>query len=296
MDKTNKVYAKKSLGQHYLKNPQDFYRIVKYAKLPCKNPVLEVGPGPGGLTKEILKSKQKIFCLVEKDKYFIQGLNALCQKYKGCKTNIINDDILRLTNLLSVTSSITNRLSNYLINKLKLSASFINLFLPVSLPWVILANLPYYISSPFLLMLCKESKNIDRAIIMLQKEMVQRIIAKDDNKSYGRLSIQIQLHFNVKLLSNYNANRFRPAPKVASSLIELIPKSELPTEQEREVLASITFYAFSQRRKVLKNSLAKHPLEPLKFFAKLGLNDGLRAENLTKENYLELTKIVLLNS
>lgn len=290
MDKIKKLYAKKSLGQNYLINPQDYYRITKFAKLPCVNPVLEVGSGPGGLTKEILKSDQKNFCLVEKDINFIEELNALCQKYPKCNSSIINGDILKIPNLLSKKTNLLSVVTNILSNNLKIPNRIIRLLFPVSFPWVILANLPYYISSPFLLLLCQESSNIDRAVIMLQKELVQRIIAKDNNKSYGRLSIQLQLHFNIKHLGNYKANRFRPAPKVDSSLIELIPKSELPTAVEREVLASITFFAFSQRRKVLKNSLANHPLEPLKHFSNLGFDDRLRAENITKENYYILAK------
>ena len=186
--------AKKSLGQNFLIDQKMINLITEVGDINIKDIVLEVGPGTGNLTEKILEKKPKDFILIEKDKRLVDLLN---QKY-GNKINIFNEDILKFS------------YKNYYDKKL-----------------VIFGNLPYNISTQILAKWIK-IQNLDkfckRFVLMFQKEVADRIIAKTNTKNYGRLSIFANWKMNIEKIIDIEPISFKPAPKVKSTILMFTPK------------------------------------------------------------------------
>ena len=253
--------AKKSLGQNFLIDKKMINLITEVGDINSKDIVLEVGPGTGNLTEKILEKKPKDFILIEKDKRLV---DLLKQKY-GNKINIFNEDILKFS------------YKNYYDKKL-----------------VIFGNLPYNISTQILAKWIK-IQNLDkfckRFVLMFQKEVADRIIAKTNTKNYGRLSIFANWKMNIEKIIDIEPISFKPAPKVKSTLLMFTPKKKFFELNDPKNLEHVTNIFFSQRRKMIK--------KPLKFLfdnfkdleRELNLDLNLRPQNLDDITYYKISKM-----
>ena len=253
--------AKKSLGQNFLNDQKIINLIADTGNINSKDIVLEVGPGTGNLTEKILEKEPKDFILIEKD----QRLADYLIKKFGDKIKIFNEDMLKFS------------YENYYKKNL-----------------IIFGNLPYNISTQILAKWIK-IKELDKfckkLVLMFQKEVADRIIAKNNTKNYGRLSILSNWKMEVEKIIDIEPNSFKPAPKVKSTLLLFTPKKKFFELKDPKNLEHVTNIFFSQRRKMIK--------KPLKFLfknfndleRKLNLDLNLRPQNLDCLTYYKICKI-----
>lgn len=252
--------AKKSLGQNFLTDPNILQRIVSEAGPLEGHTVIEVGPGPGGLTREIIKYPCRHVILIEQDDRCIPHLEALRNHFQG-ELTIINGDALELP-LHSFGCA----------------------------PRRIIANLPYNISVPLLLQWLKHLDSFESLTLMFQKEVAARLMAIPDTPDYGRLSVMCQWKANIKKLFDLPPGAFLPSPKVSSTVVHLTPR----LSQENvswEALEKVTKAAFSQRRKMLRSSLKRFFCTPHIFLEEANINPERRAENLSIKEFCTLAAI-----
>jgi len=253
-----KILPKKSLGQNFLIDKKILNQIAKLGEINENETVIEVGPGTGNLTEEILKKKPKNFIVIEKDKNFIEILK---RKFDN-KIEIINEDILKFSH-----------------------DKFYNN------PIIIFGNLPYNISTQILINWIRIEKlenYCKKFILMFQKEVADRIIAKDNSKDYGRLSILSSWKMNIKKIMDINPGSFFPTPNVKSSLLILEPKTNYYKLKNPKNLEHVTNVFFNQRRKMIK--------KPMKVIFKnfeevansLSLDLNLRPQNLSKLSFYKI--------
>ncbi len=255
-----KIRPKKSLGQNFLSDKNIIKSIVEIGNIKNNNTVLEIGPGTGNLTEFILKKNPKNFFVIEKDHNLIK---LLYKKFNN-KINIINKDILRF------------ELND--ISKEKI---------------IVYGNLPYNISTEILITWITDKKKFEsckKLILMFQKEVADRILAKTNSKNYGRLSIISNWRMDIKKEFNISPNCFFPKPKVDSTLLTFEPKKKYFNIDNPYNLEKITKIFFNQRRKMIKNPLRQIFKNPNQIAQKLKLNMNLRPQNLSLLNYFEITK------
>ena len=254
------IKPKKSLGQNFLTDKNIIQSIINVGNITKESVVLEVGPGTGNLTEFILKKKPKKIFVVEKDKNLVDLLN---KKFKE-KINIINEDILKFK-----LNSISNE----------------NL--------IIYGNLPYNISTEILIKWIAEQEKFsscEKLILMFQKEVANRILAKTNSKNYGRLSIISNWKLDIKKEFNVSSKCFFPKPKVDSTLLSFVPKKNFFHIKNPKNLEKITRIFFNQRRKMIKNPLKQIFKNPEKIISDLELNTNLRPQNLHPLTYFNITK------
>ena len=255
-----KILPKKSLGQNFLTDINIINKIIDIGGIKEKDDILEVGPGTGNLTKEIIKKKPKKIFLIEKDKLLYRNLK---KEFKN-KINIFNEDILKT-------------------NEKNLSNKKLTVF----------GNLPYNISTQILakwILNCNSSFWYKKLILMFQKDVAERITAKTNTKNYGRLSIisnwklKITKHFDV------SRNCFYPKPRVESSVLSFIPEIKHVKFQNAKNLEIVTRVFFSQKRKMINKPIKQLFNNSNEILNKLKINSNLRPQNLSKEIYFEITK------
>ena len=252
------IKAKKSLGQNFLIDRNILEKIVNTTTVTDKT-ILEVGPGTGNLTSFILKNSPKKMFVIEKDDNLANSLN---ENFKD-QITIINDDILNVD-------------ENSLFNE----------------KVTVFGNLPYNISTEILSKWIINSKNIfwfDHLILMFQKEVADRIIAKFNTSTYGRLSILSNWKLNVEKICDIKPESFSPRPKIDSTLLFFSPKKNFYKIKDPKNLEKITRVFFNHRRKMLKkpfNQLFNGNQKVLDEF-KIDLN--LRPQNLDFDTYYQLT-------
>jgi len=254
------IKAKKSLGQNFLKDNNILNRIVDIGSIK-DNFVLEIGPGTGNLTREILKKNPKKMLVIEKD----EKLSLLLSQNFKDQLIIINDDVLNI--------------DEKKLNKEKLT---------------VIGNLPYNISTEIL---CKWIINLkdsnfwfNELILMFQKEVAERIIADFNTSKYGRLSIISNWKLNIKKICDISPNSFFPKPKVDSTLLYFTPKKNFIKLDEPKNLEKITRIFFSQRRKMIKKPYNQIFNGNNEILNKLKINLNLRPQNLDFLTYYNLTK------
>jgi len=249
--------AKKSLGQNFLTDPHILQRIVAHAGPFEGRTVIEVGPGPGGLTREIIKQPCSHVILVEQDKRCIPFLEELKDTFKG--------DFLLVS-----ADALTLPLHTF-----------------GDPPRKIIANLPYNISVPLLLRWLKHIDHFESLTLMFQKEVALRILARSNTSSYGRLSIMTQWRAHAKKVFDLAPGAFFPPPKVTSTVLHFTPR--FPREDVSwEALEKVTRATFTKRRKMLRSSLKELLGEPQAFLESLGINPERRAETLTVQEFCRL--------
>lgn len=252
--------AKKSLGQNFLSDPQILKRIVDAAGILEGRTVIEVGAGPGGLTRQLINYPLKHLILIEQDSRCIPYLEELKNYCKG-EFSLLNKDALSLPLHTFGTS-----------------------------PRKIIANLPYNISVPLLLQWLKHIDDFESLTLMFQKEVAARLMAAPNTSDYGRLSVMCQWRANIKKLFDLPPGAFLPPPKVTSTVVQLTPR--LTREGiSWDALEQITKAAFSQRRKMLRTSLKAVVDSPQMLLDKATLNPELRAENLTVKDFCTLAAL-----
>jgi len=256
-----KIIPKKSLGQNFLIDKNIIRKLCDAGNVSEQDCVLEIGPGTGKLTEFIRLKNPKKFHVIEKDKTLVKYL------YEKFKDNIviINDDILKYD------------LKNLGDKNL-----------------IIFGNLPYNISTQILTRFISYNTKeflYKKLIFMFQKEVADRILAKDNTKNYGRLSIFSSWKLNIKKIMDIEASNFSPKPKVASSLLIFEPKSNFLKFKNPKNLEHITNVFFNQRRKMIKKPLNILFKNPEKVAAILKLNINLRPQNLGRETFYKICKI-----
>ena len=251
-----RIKPKKSLGQNFLIDKNIIKKITEAYPISNDSEILEIGPGTGNLTEFFLKKEPKKILLVEKDKNLFLDL-----KRKYNKVEIINDDILKLS-LKEIVNDKT----------------------------IVFGNLPYNISSQILtrFILNKENLPLKVFIFMFQKELADRIIAKPNTSSYGRLTILTNWKFKVKKLFDISPNSFFPKPKVTSTLLFLRMKENFNLFKQPENLEKITKIFFNQRRKKIKNKFKRLFDNYEEIAETLGIDLNCRPQNLKPEIYYNL--------
>jgi len=255
-----KIKAKKSLGQNFLIDQNIIDNIVNTVEIKNKS-ILEIGPGTGNLTKNILKKKPKKLIVIEKDNDLAESL----KKNLGIDVKIINDDVLK-------------------IDENKLDADVLTVF----------GNLPYNISTEILCnwILNIQDKNFwfDNLVLMFQKEVADRIIAKFNTKNYGRLSILSNWKLEIKKICDVRPSSFFPKPKIDSSVLLLKPKLNFFPLNNSRNLEKLTRIFFMHRRKMLKKPYNLLFNGNSSIANKLNIDLSLRPQNLNIETYYKLSK------
>ena len=252
------IKAKKSLGQNFLIDKNILDKIINVVPIKGKT-VLEIGPGSGNLTQQILNKNPKKFIVIEKDNDLVKYL----EKIFNNQIKIIHNDVLK-------------------INEKILSKDKITVF----------GNLPYNISTEILskwILNLEKKFWFDHLILMFQKEVAERILAKYNTSEYGRLSILANWKLNIKKISDVKPNSFSPSPKIESSILYFSPKNNYHILKNPKNLEKITRVFFSHRRKMLKKPYNQIFNGNKKIIKKLKINLNLRPQNLNTDMYYNLT-------
>ncbi len=257
--------AKKSLGQNFLINTEILSNIVNLGDISNDDVILEIGPGTGNLTKKILEKKPKDLIVIEKD----NKLASILKNKYGDHLNIINKDILDCFDDLKFDQ-----------------------------PLKIYGNLPYNISTKILLSFLKINNLksfCKKFIFIFQKEVAERIVAKENSKSYGRLSIITSSKMRTEKIFDISPESFYPKPKIWSSLVVLEPTTELLKKHEIVKLEYITRIFFNQRRKMIKKPLKSLFKNYEDIANKLNIDTNSRPQNLSEKKYFELCRLYTKN-
>lgn len=258
--KEHDLGAKKSLGQNYLFDLNLTRRIARSVAPFDNYTTIEVGPGPGGLTRALFYEGASHVIALEKDPRFIRALQPLANL---TQLQLIETDALQ-TDLSTLTSN----------------------------PIKIAANLPYNIATPLLINWLKLGSRITSMTLMFQREVVDRILAKPRTKDYGRLSILAQWLCHTKKLFDIPPTAFVPPPKIWSSVVQLEPKTDVDLSLFSTV-EKLTAAAFGQRRKMLRSSLKSIVDDPATLLESQNIAPTARAEELTVQQFIQLAKSLI---
>jgi len=255
--------AKKSLGQNFLLDLNLTARIARAAEPLEGATILEIGPGPGGLTRALLALGAKRVVAVERDDRAIAALQEIVARYPG-RLDVIAGDALKLDPQPHLGKERAK----------------------------VVANLPYNIATALLVdWLTAEPWPpwYDALVLMFQREVAERIVAKPGGKSYGRLSVLTGWRTEAKILFDVAPSAFVPPPKVTSSLVRLIPRAS-PLACDSKTLQRVTEAAFGQRRKMLRQSLKSLGADAQALLAEAGIEPTARAEEIPVEGFVALAR------
>ena len=269
------IKANKDLGQNFLINEEVVENIINSSEISKEDLIIEIGPGLGTLTKELLKKAGKVIC-IELDKKMIKILKERFISYSNLE--IINDDVLKvdLKELINKYKGHDN------IKKVK-----------------IVANLPYYITTPIIMKLLEDKLDIESITVMIQKEVADRLIEIPGGKNTGAITYTIYYYCESEKIMEVSNNSFIPEPDVTSEVIKMKLRNKPAVEIENpKVMFMIIKSAFMQRRKTLLNALTNTQVfaskqEGLKILKKLNLDENVRAENLSIQDYANIAKEIL---
>jgi len=263
------ITANKSLGQNFLISDEAVENIVQKAEITKDDLVIEIGPGLGTLTKELLDKAGKVIA-IELDKRMLEILIDRFKLYDNFE--LINEDVLKVDLNALIHGNMNNGLKTAKI----------------------VANLPYYITTPIIMKLLEENLNIESITVMIQKEVADRLIEKPGGKNTGAITYSIYYHSIAEEVLKVMPNSFIPEPAVESKVIKLtIRKEKAVKVNDEELMFKIIKYAFMQRRKTLVNALEKSSIfasksEILEVLGKLNLNNKIRGEELTLQDYCNI--------
>ncbi len=253
--------ARKSLGQHFLLDMNLTRRIAHAAGDLSNGTVIEIGPGPGGLTRALLECGAAHVIAIERDDRAVAIAHELAEAYPG-KLEVIAADALEID--LSVLGTAPRR---------------------------IVANLPYNISTPLLIQWFDHIEAFASFTVMLQKEVVDRLAAEANTSAYGRLTVLTQWLCEVRPLFNVDRKAFTPPPAVMSTVVSLVPRPQPLAAARRETLEKVTAAAFGQRRKMLRSSM-KSLGDVDSLLKAVGVDPTRRAETLTVEEFCAIAQIL----
>lgn len=260
--------ARKSLGQNFLLDLNLTARIARAAEPLADATIVEIGPGPGGLTRALLALGAKHVIAIERDRRCVDALEEISEHYPG-RLTVVEGDALSID---------------------------LRAHLPPG-PARIVANLPYNIATALLvswLTLDAWPPWYDRLVLMFQREVAERIVATPGSKNFGRLAVLAQWRTEPRILFDIAPSAFVPPPKVTSSLVELVPRPN-PLACNRRLLERVTEAAFGQRRKMLRQSLKSLGIDVFAALGKAGLDPTARAEDISVAGFVALARAVEAN-
>ena len=265
----NDIKVKKKFGQNFLHDENILNKISTAVNIENKN-IIEIGPGLGFLTKKLVQHAKKMISY-EIDIEMVEYLNENFKKYENLK--IVNKDFLKV----DLKSEIEKEFKNE--------------------PIILIANLPYYITTAILTKILEETDKIETMIVMMQKEVALRITGKPSTKEYNSLSVLIQYFTDARLLFNVSPNCFYPAPEVESSVIAVQRKEKITNPAiNLDFFLKFNRNIFAQRRKTLMNNLqTAYKIDKQIFidaFTKQNLSLTIRAENLSVDQIVTLSNYI----
>ena len=275
--KKYKIRANKALGQNFLINQQVVDTIVESSDITKEDLVIEIGPGLGTLTKELLEKAGKVIC-IELDKKMIKILMDRFSLYENFE--IIHGDVLQIR-----------------LNKIIKEEKEKNGFQSTK----IVANLPYYITTPIIMKLLEDRLDLESITVMIQKEVADRLIAIPGERETGAITYSVYYYATAEGIMEVPNDSFIPEPEVTSKVIKLTLRKEPPVEvKSRGVMFRIIKSAFMQRRKTLLNALTNTKVfmskeEGLRILKELHLDENVRAEKLTLQDFAEITNKILVD-
>ena len=275
--KKYKIKANKSLGQNFLINQNVVDRIVESSNISKEDLVIEIGPGLGTLTKELLEKAGKVIS-IELDKKMIKILQDRFSLYDNFE--IIHEDVLKVR-----------------LNKIIKEEKEKNGFKTAK----IVANLPYYITTPIIMKLLEDRLDLESITVMVQKEVADRLIAIPGEKETGAITYSVYYYATAEGILEVPNDSFIPEPELNSNVIKLTIRKETPVEvKSRGVMFKIIKSAFMQRRKTLLNALTNTKVfmskeEGVGILKDLNLDENVRAENLSLEDFAEITNRILVD-
>ncbi|GAB3805434.1 16S rRNA (adenine(1518)-N(6)/adenine(1519)-N(6))-dimethyltransferase RsmA [Virgibacillus kimchii] len=266
---------KKSLGQNFLVDANILKNIIRQAGIDGSSGVIEVGPGIGALTEQLAIHAEKVVAF-EIDGRLLPVLEDTLKVYTN--VSIIHQDILK--------ADVGKVIKDYFQE---------------GQPLHVVANLPYYITTPILIKLLREDLPVDSFTVMIQKEVAERMAAQPNSKSYGSLTIAVQYYTEAKIVMNVPKSVFMPEPNVDSSVLKLTRRKTPPVYVEDEDLFfRLVQASFAQRRKTLRNNLSSHfkdryeKAEIAGLIEKSGIDGTRRGESLSIEEFAQLANTFYL--
>ncbi|UFN48139.1 16S rRNA (adenine(1518)-N(6)/adenine(1519)-N(6))-dimethyltransferase RsmA [Roseomonas sp. OT10] len=254
--------ARKSLGQHFLLDPAVCARVAQQAGDLAGRQVVEVGPGPGGLTRALLAGGAEHVTAIELDRRAVAALAELSGAFPG-RLTVLEADALRVD-----------------------AAAL------VGAPRKVVANLPYNVGTPLLVGWLRQAGAWESLTLMFQQEVAARITAAPDSEDYGRLAVLAQWRCMARMVMRLPPGAFSPPPKVWSAVVHLVPHAEQPAPELAAAMERLTAAAFGQRRKMLRGSLK--PLgQPEALLEAAGIEPTRRAETLDVAEFERLARAVL---
>lgn len=258
--------AIKGLGQHFLLDLNLTARIARAAGRLEDTAVIEVGPGPGGLTRALLAAGAPQVLAIERDERCIAALGDLVKAYPD-QLRIFAGDALRTDDVALVRDAGWQG------------------------PIRVIANLPYNIGTALILRWLERPQELAGLTVLIQREVAERLTATPRTKAYGRLSVLVQWLCDVSIEFDIPARAFTPPPKVVSTVVNLTPRREPLAPAKREDLEAITKAAFGQRRKMLRASLKTLGMDPLPLLEQAGIAPTARAEELDVATFCALARV-----
>ncbi len=266
------IKANKNLGQNFLINEEVVKQIIKSSQISKEDLVIEIGPGLGTLTKYLLDQAEKVIC-IELDMKMIKILEDRFSLYKNIE--IINKDVLKvdLKNIIK-TEQEKGKIKNVKI----------------------VANLPYYITTPIIMKLLEEELELESITVMIQKEVADRLIATPSQKNTGAITYSVYYYASSEDILEVPNSSFIPEPEVTSKVIKLnIRKKPAVNVQNKEKMFQVIKCAFMQKRKTLLNSLANNKIfkskqQGIEILKKLEISENIRPEELTIEQYKKISE------
>lgn len=255
----NNFQIKKKFGQNFITDKNTIIKIVEKANILEKSLVIEIGPGIGSLTNLLCKYADNVICY-EIDK----EVEPILKKNIGDNVKVLFKDFL--------TSDIKDDIKDYNYDHL-----------------YVVANLPYYITTPIIMHLIKQQVNLDKIVVMVQKEVGDRFKATPNSKEYNSLSVYLNYYFNVKKLMDVSKNIFLPVPNVDSIVVELSRKDNKIQVNDENIFFKLVKDSFQFKRKNLKNNLKGYDLDKInKVLNKYNLDLSARAEQLSIEMFANI--------
>jgi len=252
--------ARRALGQHFLLDLNLTGRIARAAGDIASGTTIEVGPGPGGLTRALLAHGARRVIAIERDERCLPALAEIADAYPGRLQ-------VRAADALAVDIA--------------------ELGDP---PRRIVANLPYNVSTALLLKWLPDAGRLERMVLMFQREVADRLLAAPRHKDYGRLSVAAQWRCRLRRLFDIPPRAFTPPPRVTSSLVELVARPVPLAPADPALLERVTAAAFGQRRKMLRQSLRALGPDPAALLAAAGLAETRRAEELSVAEFAAIAE------
>ena len=255
------ISANKSLGQNFLIDDEVVNNIIESAKISKNDLVIEIGPGAGSLTSKLAVFAKNVLCY-EVDEALKPVLSHSLKDFNNIE--IIFNDFLK--------SDVNNDIKKYSYNKL-----------------YVIANLPYYITTPILMKLITDNIEVDKIVVMVQKEVGDRFRAKPNTKDYSSLSVYLNYYFDVKKILDVSRNVFLPKPNVDSIVVEFTKKEQVELKN-KELFFNLVRDSFKQKRKNLRNNLKNYDLNKIdEILKEHNMDLTYRAEQIPIEMFIEIS-------